>query len=157
MKRHWWRSKRGNAMLEFALSAGVLIPCLTGTFQFGYGMYNYNKLQSAVGEGGRYASLRTYRTLLGATDTDKVKLAVKNMVVYGTPSPTGSSVPLVSGLGTSNVSVDYTTTSTGAPTSVTVKISSFAVDTIFTSFTFTGKPVVTYPFIGRYATEESEP
>jgi Flp pilus assembly protein TadG len=156
MTQRAWRSKRGNAMIEFALSAGVLIPCLAGTFQFGYGMYTYNKLQSAVAGGGRYAALRTYRTLAGTTDTDKVKLAVKNMVVYGTPSPTDSSVPLVNGLSTGSVNVTYTLSSS-TPTSVTVSISSFTVDTIFTSFTFTGKPVVTYPYVGRYATEESEP
>ena len=106
-----WRSKRGNAMIEFALSAGVLIPILAGTFQFGYGMYTYNKLQTAVDDGGRYASNRTYRNLLGATDTDKVKLAIKNMVVYGTPSPSNTEVPLVNGLGTGNVDVSFAVTS----------------------------------------------
>ena len=151
-----WRSKRGNAMIEFALSAGVLIPILAGTFQFGYGMYTYNKLQTAVDDGGRYASNRTYRSLLGATDTDKVKLAIKNMVVYGTPSPSNTEVPLVNGLGTGNVDVSFAATS-GLPTSVTVKITTFTIDTIFTNYTITGKPVVTFPYIGRYAPEESEP
>jgi Flp pilus assembly protein TadG len=151
-----WGSKRGNAMLEFAISAGVLIPCLAGTFQFGFGMYTYNRLQSAVDDGGRYGALRTYRTLLGSTDTDKVKLAIKNVVVYGTPTPTNSSVPVVNGIGTGNVNVAFSPTS-GVPTSVTVNITSFAVDTIFSSYTFTGKPVVTFPYLGRYAPEESEP
>src|SRR5437764_13162755 len=108
MKLHAWRSKRGNAMVEFALSAGLLIPCLAGTFQFGYGLYTYNRLQSAIDNGGRYASLRTYRTLAGSTDTDKVALAVKNVVVYGTPSPTDTSVPAVNGIGTGNVNVAFT-------------------------------------------------
>jgi Flp pilus assembly protein TadG len=143
-------------MLEFAVSAGVLIPCLAGTFQFGYGLYTYNKLQSAVDEGGRYAAIRTYRTLAGTTDTDKVKLAIKNVVVYGTPSPTDSSAPVVTGLGTGNVDVAFTLSS-GAPTSVTVNVSSFAIDTIFTSYTLTGKPVVTFAYTGRYAPKESEP
>src|SRR5207249_5685195 len=156
MRLHWWRSKKGNAMLEFALSAGLLIPCLAGTFQFGYGLYTYNRLQSAVDNGGRYAALRTYRTLAGATDTDKSILAIKNVVVYGTPSPTASSVPVVNGFGTSNVNVSYTLTS-GLPTSVRIEVNSFEIDTIFTKFTITGKPVVIFPFVGRYAPEESEP
>jgi Flp pilus assembly protein TadG len=156
MRLRWWRSKKGNAMLEFALSAGVLIPILAGTFQFGFGLYTYNRLQSAVDDGGRYAAVRTYRTLAGATDTDKINLAIKNVVVYGTPSPTDTSVPVTSGLGTGNVNVNFTLAS-GLPTSVTVNISSFAIDTIFTSYTLTGKPVVTFPYIGRYAPEESEP
>ena len=156
MKPRWWRSKRGNAMLEFALSASVLIPCLAGTFQFGYGLYTYNRLQSATGDGGRYAALRTYRCKSGATDLTKVQLAVQNMVVYGTPAPTGDSVPVVNGLTTGNVNVQFNLTS-GVPTSVTVNISSFTIDTVFTSYTLTGKPVVTFPYIGRYAPEESEP
>jgi len=150
------RSQKGNAMLEFALSAGVLIPIMAGTFQFGYGMYTYNKLQSAVNDGARYASNRTYRTLLGATDTDKVKLAIKNMVVYGVPSPANGAVPLVNGLGTGDVDVSFATTS-GLPTSVTVKLNTFTIDTIFTNYTITGKPVMTFPYVGRYAPEESEP
>jgi len=151
-----WRSRKGNAMLEFALSASVLIPAVIGTFQFGYGLYTYNRLQSAVDNGGRYAAMRTYRTLLGSTDTDKVKLAIKNVVVYGTPSPTDSSVAAVPGLGTGNVNVAFTLSS-GIPVSVTVNISSFTIDTIFSSYALTGKPVVTFPYLGRYATEESEP
>src|SRR5215212_7214133 len=123
-------SKRGSAMIEFALSAAVLIPCLAGTFQFGYGLYSYNRLQSAVDGGGRYAALRTYRALAGATDTDKVKLAIKNVVVYGTPSPTDSATPMVSGLGTGNVDVTY---DAAVPSTVKVSISSFTVNTIFTS------------------------
>src|SRR5258705_10156620 len=110
------RSRKGSAILEFALSAGVLIPILTGTFQFGYGLYSYNKLQSHIDDGGRYAANRTYRSLLGATDTAKVKLAIQNVVVYGTPSPANGSIPAVSGLGTGNVSVSYAVTS-GTPTS----------------------------------------
>ena len=147
-------SRRGSAVIEFALSAAVLIPCMAGTFQFGYGLYSYNRLQSAVDEGGRYAALRTYRTSAGATDTDKVKLAIKNVVVYGTPSPANGAVPMVNGLGTGNVSVTY---DAAVPSTVTVSISSFTVNTIFTSYTFAGKPFVTYPFLGRYAPSESEP
>jgi Flp pilus assembly protein TadG len=155
--RPWrWRSKRGNAMLEFALSAGILIPCLAGSFQFGYAFYTYNKLQSAIDQGGRYASMRTYRYLAGVTDEDKVKLAVKNVVVYGTPSPGANDAPVVNGLDASKVTVAYTKTS-GFPTSVQVSISSFAVNTIFATYTFAGKPVVTFPFVGRYAAAESEP
>ena len=156
MRLRSWRSTKGSAIVEFALSAGVLIPILTGTFQFGYGLYTYNKLQGHVDEGGRYAANRTYRCLLGSTDTDKVKLAIQNVVVYGTPTPTGSSVPVVSGLTAANVTVAYAVTG-GVPTSVTVNISSFSIDTIFTTYTLTGKPVVSFPFIGRYAPEESEP
>ena len=43
----------GHAMIELALSAGVMIACLAGTFQFGYTFYVYDELVSAVGSGAR--------------------------------------------------------------------------------------------------------
>ena len=55
------KHQKGHAMLELAISAGVLVTCLAGTFQFGYTFYVYNQLVSAVGNGARYAAQRTYR------------------------------------------------------------------------------------------------
>jgi Flp pilus assembly protein TadG len=54
------RSQAGNAMLEFAIGAGVMVAIFTGTFQFGYNFYRYNTLATAVSNGARYASLRHY-------------------------------------------------------------------------------------------------
>jgi len=54
------KRQRGHAMLELAISSAVMISCLAGTFQFGYTFYVYNQLVTAVGNGGRYAAMRTY-------------------------------------------------------------------------------------------------
>ena len=54
------RARRGNAMLEFALASSILVPLFAGVFQFGYTLYVYNNLDSAVRGGARYASLRAY-------------------------------------------------------------------------------------------------
>ncbi len=54
------RAERGNAMIEFALSFGLLFAVFSGVFQFGYALYVYNSLESAVRAGARYASQRTY-------------------------------------------------------------------------------------------------
>ncbi len=69
-------------MIELAVCAMVMVSCLAGTFQFGYTFYIYNQLVTAVGNGGRYAAMRTYR---GASDADleKARAAIQNMVVYG--------------------------------------------------------------------------
>ena len=48
-------------MIELAVSAAVMVSCLGGTVQFGYTFYIYNELVTAVGNGGRYAAMRTYR------------------------------------------------------------------------------------------------
>jgi len=151
------RGQRGNALIEFALATAVLIPFLTGTFQFGYSFYAYNRLQTAVSNGARYAAMRTYRSSGGATSIDKVKAAVKNMVVYGTPSPGESPAPVVPGLTTGSVGVTYTLTGTGEPTDVQVQVNSYTLDALFSSYTFTNKPFAKFPYLGRYAPAESEP
>ena len=52
------KSQKGHAMIELAVSAGVMVTFLAGTFQFGYTFYVYNQLVSAVGDGGRFASVK---------------------------------------------------------------------------------------------------
>lgn len=141
-------------MIEFALATSLLIPAFGATYQFGYTLYQYNLMSSAVTNGARYGCNRTYRTASGGADLTKVQLAIKNVVVYGSPS--GGSVPQVRGLTTGNVVVNFTTVS-GLPRSVTVSISNFTVDGIFKSYTFNNSPVATFPYTGRYAPEESEP
>jgi len=149
--------QRGNAFIEFALAAGILLPVMAGTFQFGYTFYTYNLLHSAVSNGGRYAAYRTYRCLAGQTDVNKFRQAVQNMTVYGTPAPASSSVPVVKGLKPSDVEVLFTLTATQVPTAVTVRIKTFTVNGIFGKYTFNGYPTYTVPYLGRYAPEESEP
>jgi len=151
------KAQRGNAFIEFALAAGILLPVMAGTFQFGYTFYTYNLLQSAVSNGGRYAAYRTYRCLAGQTDVNKFRQAVQNMTVYGTPAPASSSVPVVKGLKPSDVEVLFTLTATQVPTAVTVRIKTFTVNGIFGKYTFNGYPTYTVPYLGRYAPEESEP
>src|SRR5437899_6024109 len=93
------RCRRGNAMLEFALAAGILFPAFVGTFQFGYTFYIYNNLSTAVRGGARYASMQSYDSA-SSTPSDPFATAVKNVVVYGNSAGTGD--PVVSGLGTGN-------------------------------------------------------
>jgi Flp pilus assembly protein TadG len=114
-------NRRGNAMLEFALSSAVLIPMMAATFQFGLAFYQYNKLQSAVREGARYAALRTYDSA-SATPSAAFSSAVANMVVYG--SPAGGTTPVVTGVQTSNVNIGVAMVN-GVPSTMTVWIDSF--------------------------------
>lgn len=89
--------ERGHAMLELAISASVMVTCLMGTFQFGYTFYVYNQLVTAVGNGGRYAAMRTWHGTSGASDQD-VEMgnrAIRNMVVYGDPEPSPDASPVV--------------------------------------------------------------
>ena len=146
----------GNAMLEFALGASVLVSLLAGTFQFGYTFYVYDQLQSAVRNGVRYGSMRAYKSQEGSC-VERVKTSVRNMVVYGTPNPADGAPPLVRGLTRDKVTVTYTTDAEGVPSDVTVVINNFTVDAIFAKFTFNGKPFATVPYVGRYAPNECDP
>ena len=153
---HRRRSQRGHAVLELALSAGLMLACLAGTFQFGYTFYLYNQLVTAVGNGARYAAQRTYRAAT-PQDVEKGLRAVRNMVVYGDSRPSASAEPVVPGLTIDNVRAQWVRSGIGEPSAVLVSIEDFPVDAVFASYTFTGRPSVEFPFVGRYAPSESEP
>jgi Flp pilus assembly protein TadG len=141
------RSRRGSALLEFALAASILVPLFTGTFQFGYTLYVYNNLQSAVRGGARYASMRSYDSAI-STPSSGFSTAVKNMVVFGNPEGTGQ--PVSRGLTASNVQIQPNMNG-AAPESITVQIAAYTIDAVFTSFTFNGKPSTTFPYTGTAA------
>ena len=131
-------------MLEFALASSFLFAAFGGTFQFGYTYYMYNRLETAVRSGARYASLRAYDSPT-STPSSAFSTSVKNVVVYGNSGGTGS--PLATGLTAAKVSVLPTMTGK-VPDSITVNISNYTLDAIFSSFTFNGKPSVTFPYAG---------
>jgi hypothetical protein len=139
--------RRGNAILEFAVATTILVPVFAGTFQFGYTLYVYNNLDSAVRGGARYASLRAYDAA-SATPSAAFSSAVKNMVVYGNPAGTGQ--PVAQGLSVSNVEI-VPNMNGAAPESITVRITGYTVDAIFSWFTFNGKPAATFPYLGTPA------
>ena len=151
------KNQRGHAMIELAISAAVMVSCLGGTVQFGYTFYIYNELVSAVGNGGRYAAMRTYRSASPA-DIEKGKAAIRNMVVYGDARPAPGTPPQVANLRPEQVRVDWIKDESGdKPGFVDVSIADYTVDAAFGIFRFTGRPAVEYPFVGRYAPSESEP
>lgn len=148
--------ERGHAMIELALSAGVMIACLAGTFQFGYTFYIYDELVSAVGNGARYAASRTYRAA-SAQDLERGKAAIQNVVVYGNQRPAAGAAPVTPNLKPENVQVSWVAGDNGAPAAVNVSIVQYSVGAMFGSFTIDHRPVAEFPFVGRYAPSEREP
>jgi Flp pilus assembly protein TadG len=148
-------SRRGNAMLEFALSSTVLVYAFAGVFQFGYSMYLYNELEAGVRAGVRYASLAGISNTGDSSIPAAYTAEVRNMVVYGTPSPGQSAAPVIKGLTTDVVTVGVTFDGKGVPTGVSVKIGGYSIDAIFKTFTFTNKPVLTMPYFGKYCSNGS--
>jgi len=153
-------SERGHAMLELALSAAVMVSCLVGTFQFGYAFYVYNQLVTAVGNGGRYAAMRSYR---GAADQDveRTNRGIRNMVAYGDPEPGPDAAPVAVKLAPEQVEVRWIMSEKGddkgAPVAVNISIRDYRLDAVFHTFTFTGRPSVEFPYVGRFAASQPKP
>ena len=141
------RNRRGNALVEFALSFGLLFSVFAGVFQFGYAYYVYNTLESAVRGGARYASVRVYDSAT-STPSDAYLAAVRNMVVYGNPSGTGQS--LAPALTPEKVNVTVAM-DRNVPARITVAVTNYTIDGVVRTFTLTDKPRVSFPFVGRFA------
>jgi len=139
--------RRGNSILEFAIAAGVLVPAFAGTFQFGYTFFTYDKLDTAIRGGARYASMRSYDSSTSTPSTTFLT-AVQNMVVYGNTAGTGN--PVAAGLKTANVQV-LPVMNGKVPRAMTVQITGYTVDAIFTRFTFNAKPSTTFSYTGTPA------
>jgi len=121
----------GSVMLEFALAFMMLFGFFAGIFQFGYTFYAYNTLVNAVRQGARYASGRPHDAAFENT--------VRNQVVYGSPNPPAGAKPMLNGLTTGNVAVRFT------PAQVTVSITNFQINAVFSTVTLSDRPKITYP------------
>jgi Flp pilus assembly protein TadG len=134
-------------MIEFALSFGLLFAVFAGVFQFGYALYVYNSLESAVRAGARYASLRTYDSAT-ATPSAAFLTAVQNMVVFENPAGLGLSV--ARGLTPAHVTLTVTMDH-NVPVMVGVGITNYTISAVVRSFTLTNKPKAAFPYMGRFA------
>jgi Flp pilus assembly protein TadG len=136
-------------MIEFTLSMLVLAPLFLGSWAFGYTFFQYAQLENAVRAGARYASSLNYDSN-STTPSSSFLTAVQKMTVYGDPNAnTGTTTPVITGLTTSNVALTVTFTN-GAPSSVTVNVTGFQVNTYIGKVTLNGKPYVWFPYVGYW-------
>jgi Flp pilus assembly protein TadG len=147
------KSRRGTAVVEFALGSGIFVALFAGTFGFGHTFYTYNKLETAVRNGARYGALLVYES--NATTTDSAPssdfvTAVQNVTAFGDPNPPSGTAPVVSGLTASNVAVTVTFAN-GQPDTVRVHIRNYQVRSLFRNWTANRKPVASFGFMGRFA------
>jgi Flp pilus assembly protein TadG len=143
-----FRNRSGSVMIEFAIGSGVLLAAFTGTFRFGYTFLQYNNLQNAVARGARYASLIPYDSP-NATPTAAFKTKVQNMVLYG--SSTAGAAPVLPGLTAANVNVVPGPFTIGIPSTMTVSITGYTINSIFATSTLTNKPQVTFAYQGIWS------
>lgn len=145
------RRRSGSVLVEFTIATSVLIPLFLGGWAFGFTFYQYVQLENAVRSGARYASIRTYDTSSTAPSAAFLS-AVQKMTVYGDPNAdTTSATPVVNGLTTNNVSLTVAFDATNTvPSTMTVAIINFQVQSYPGRVTLNGKPYVWFPFVGTY-------
>jgi Flp pilus assembly protein TadG len=157
MMRKGTDRRRGSAMVEFAISAVLLMAVFTGTFQFGYTFYVYNRLIAGVSTATRYASQKPLTNNNNTTVPSSFTTDVQNMAVYGTTSPGAGDSPIAPGLSTANVEVSVSFAGAGTPqnrpSTVRVRIVNYQVNAVFRTFTFVNRPSLTMPYLGSYCSE----
>jgi Flp pilus assembly protein TadG len=137
------KSERGNAMLEFALGFSLLWMLFSGIYQIGYAYYIYDRLTVATANAVQLGSRLAYDT--GSPTT--FSTALQNMVLYG--SETAGTYPIVPNLTASNVAVNAHLDANGIPRYVTVNITGYTINALFTSFNLPNKPGATGQYYGQ--------
>jgi Flp pilus assembly protein TadG len=92
------RNERGGSLIEFTVVASVFFLMLVGIVAAGNLYYTHNALVEATRRGARYAVLHP----TGSTAD------VRNVVVFGTPTPADGATSLIYNLQPGNVTVQYT-------------------------------------------------
>lgn len=98
-------------MVEFAIALPLLLLMILSIAEFGRMLFQYNSLLQASRDAGRYVAGKAWNRTLGkivllepSQGIDLISEA-KNIAVYGVPSNPSVGRPVVTGLGTANVSV----------------------------------------------------
>ena len=108
------KNERGGTLIEFTIVAVFFFMMLVGIVAAGNLYYTHNALVEATRRGARYA-------VLNQTNSTT---AVRNVVMYGTPTPAVGATTLVYNLQSNNVTVTYSGLNVAQGT-VTVKIEGY--------------------------------
>lgn len=90
------KQEKGQSLVEFALVAMIFLVVLFGIIEFSRALWTYNTIVQATRAGARFAVVEV------PTSTD---IEVQRFVAYH--NSTGTGTPVLPGLSTSNVSVNY--------------------------------------------------
>ena len=127
-------------MVEFSIVASVFLMALFAVIEFGRALWTHNALTDAARRATRYAINQPASTPPGVrttgTDVGPSITAIKNVAVYGDPA--GGTQPLLPGLTTANIVVEYQRFGLGEGTvAVTVQNYQFQFALPFTGTTIT--------------------
>jgi Flp pilus assembly protein TadG len=101
------QAQRGVAMVEFAIALPLLLLLLLAIGEFGRMLYQYNSLQQASRDAGRYVAGLAWNATLGQIELNgDLQSKTKSVAVYGVPANSDGYTPVVPELTTDNVVVD---------------------------------------------------
>lgn len=106
-KKRERKGERGAALMEFTIGAALFMTVVFGVLQFAVLLWTHNALTDAARRGARYAINQCDPADGSCPDAATSVDRTKNMVVYGTPNPATGAQPVVKGLTTDNVQVNY--------------------------------------------------
>lgn len=114
---HWLnrfrRDERGVQLVEIALVVPILMLLFGAVAEFGRYFYEYSTAAKASRVGARYLAAK-------CANNGNYQTTAKNIIVYGNAAGTGS--PVLPGLTTANVQIQYTGQVAGVPELVKVNI-----------------------------------
>jgi TadE-like protein len=122
------RDERGVQLAELAIVIPIMLMLFAAVAEFGLYFHEYSTAAKAARLGARYMCSKTLEK-----DRNNWELNAKNLVVYGNTAGTGS--PVLHGLSTSNVDIQYEggtyLNGTGVPDKVTITIVDYQHQPIF--------------------------
>lgn len=118
------RDERGVQLLELAIVLPILILLFGAVAEFGRYFYEYTTVAKGARVGARYL---VSKSVMSTGNTWQAN--AKNLVVYGNTGGTGT--PILPGLTTANVQVQYVGGTTGVPDMVKVSIVGYQHQPVF--------------------------
>ena len=100
------RAQRGLAMIELALTLPLLVLLMLAFAEFGRMLFQYNSLQQASRDAGRYVASQAWNSTLGTVQLSAALITqTQNVAVYGIPANPNGYPAAAPGLTTGNVTV----------------------------------------------------
>lgn len=100
------RAQRGLAMVELALTLPLLVLLMFAFAEFGRMLFQYNSLQQASRDAGRYVAGKAWNSTLGTVQLSSALISqTQNVAVYGIPANPNGYPAVAPGLTTGNVTV----------------------------------------------------
>ena len=100
------RAQRGLSMVELALTLPLLVLLMLTFAEFGRMLFQYNSMEQASRDAGRYVASQAWNSTLGTVQLSTALIAqTRNVAVYGVPANPNGYPAAAPGLTTGNVTV----------------------------------------------------